>query len=328
MNKLPAAPEGRAGWPWTETSDPLPPAMPDGSPWPRITIVTPSYNQGEFLEETIRSILLQGYPNLEYIIIDGGSSDNSIEVIRKYEPWVTFWVSEKDQGQADAIQKGIEHSSGEIFNWINSDDLLTPNALKQIALSIGNNDFLYSNVFNFSDNGESELYCNQNLTYENILLWLNEVRYHQPGCWIKRELLEQIGGLRTDLHYVFDYEMMLRYLKRARSVSRLNEPTAMFRLHGGSKTVSQSRKFDDEMRRVLLQHKQSIDDVELRRKLAASLSERQIRDEWFQKIEQISNSPISRPHKLLSLALGITQSPARRFNRFSLGALRRIASGQ
>lgn len=101
--------------------------MPDGKPWPKISIVTPSFNQGQYIEETIRSILLQGYPNLEYIVIDGGSTDGAVDVIRKYEKWLTYWVSEPDKGQADAINKGLERCTGEIFNWINSDDILLPN---------------------------------------------------------------------------------------------------------------------------------------------------------------------------------------------------------
>src|SRR5690606_31772171 len=108
--------------------------------WPKISIVTPSYNQGQFIEETILSILNQNYPNLEYIIIDGGSTDNTVEIIKKYEDRITYWVSEKDNGQADAINKGLEQCTGEIFNWINSDDYLAKKSLYSIAIASIYND--------------------------------------------------------------------------------------------------------------------------------------------------------------------------------------------
>src|SRR5674476_271871 len=97
---LPVKPS-RKSWPWTEESLALSFQRSDSSEWPRLTIVTPSYNHGRFIEETIRSVLLQNYPNLEYIIIDGGSNDNTLEIIRKYEPWITYWISEPDKGQSD-----------------------------------------------------------------------------------------------------------------------------------------------------------------------------------------------------------------------------------
>src|ERR1700738_1526878 len=109
------------GWPWTTETPRLPAVRPDGSRWPRITIVTPSFNQGQFIEETIRSVLLQGYPNLEYIIIDGGSTDNTVEIIKKYEPWIACWVSEKDRGQSDALNKGFARATGQILAWLCSD---------------------------------------------------------------------------------------------------------------------------------------------------------------------------------------------------------------
>ena len=157
LSELPPPPAGRSGWPfdcaqdkpWTEETPQLPDTMPDpsttlpsaslragrasGKPWPRISIVTPSYNQGQFIEETIRSVLLQGYPNLEYIIIDGGSTDNSVEIIKKYSPWLTYWVSERDRGQSHAINKGFEHASGDILGWLNSDDMLAMGSLRRVA---------------------------------------------------------------------------------------------------------------------------------------------------------------------------------------------------
>src|SRR5262245_29806610 len=123
LSDLPSPPPNRQGWPWTQEGAPRLDGTP-GECWPRISIVTPSYNQGRFLEETIRSVLLQGYPDLEYIVIDGGSADDSVEIIRKYERWLSFWVSERDRGQVDAINKGLRRCSGVLRNWLNSDDFL------------------------------------------------------------------------------------------------------------------------------------------------------------------------------------------------------------
>src|SRR5262249_30682863 len=134
---LPPPPLGKSGWPWTRGRLVLPPKRPDGSPWPRLSIITPSYNQGQFIEETIRSVLLQGYPDLEYMIIDGGSTDNTVEIIRKYDPWLEYWVSERDRGQSHAINKGFRRSSGALLGWLNSDDVLLPNALATVATALG-----------------------------------------------------------------------------------------------------------------------------------------------------------------------------------------------
>src|SRR5690606_18735561 len=132
-----------------------PEVMPDGRPWPRISIVTPSYNQGDFIEETIRSVLLQGYPNLEYIVIDGGSSDDTPAIIRKYQPWIAYWTSQPDNGQADAINKGLARSTGYIFQFINSDDIVERNCLATVARSIGDNTLLAGAVRNFGNDRES-----------------------------------------------------------------------------------------------------------------------------------------------------------------------------
>src|SRR5215467_3026061 len=120
IDELPAAPAGRAGWPWTEGSSALPERMPDGSEWPRISIVTPNFNYERYLEATIRSVLLQGYPDVEFIIQDGGSTDGSVTLIKKYEKFLTYWASEPNSGQSLVINRGLHRSTGSILAYINS----------------------------------------------------------------------------------------------------------------------------------------------------------------------------------------------------------------
>jgi glycosyltransferase involved in cell wall biosynthesis len=141
LDELPPPPPGKSGWPWTEISTTLAPPVVNGASQPKITIVTPSYNQGKYIEETIRSVLLQQYPNLEYIIMDGGSSDESVEIIKKYSKWISYWKSEPDKGQSDAINKGMKIGTGSIAGWINSDDMLCKDALNRFAYN-----------FDFSEN--------------------------------------------------------------------------------------------------------------------------------------------------------------------------------
>ena len=113
LTELPLPPSGKTGWPWTEAGAELPDRMPDGRPWPRLSIVTPSLNQGGFLEAAIRSVLLQGYPDVEYVVIDGGSSDGSVEVIERYEKWLSDWCSEPDTGAAGRQWTGGERSQAQ-----------------------------------------------------------------------------------------------------------------------------------------------------------------------------------------------------------------------
>lgn len=216
--------------------------MRNAKSWPRISIVTPSFNQGRYIEGTIRSVLLQGYPNLEYILIDGGSNDGSLEIIRKYEPWLAYWVSEKDRGQADALEKGFNKARGELFGWINSDDLLAPSALRVVAEAHTNNPHLgiYAGIVqNFDESGQiREVVRQREISFLNLLLPLYETRpnWHQPGIFFTSELYRKSGGINPKYFYRMDYDLLLRMLDAGGTVSYIDKALAYFQVHGLSKT--------------------------------------------------------------------------------------------
>ncbi len=242
IDELPSPPTGKVGWPWTEESIQL----PDEPVWPKISIVTPSFNQGQFIEETIRSVLLQGYPDLEYIVIDGGSADGSADIIRKYERWIAYWESNPDRGQAHAINKGFRRATGEIVAWLNSDDYYEKAIMQQVADAFKNNtdaDFIYGNLNIVDMNGA----------------WLGGFKsgeatmidrlYHsgipQPSCFWKSSVFQGMGYLSEGYNYVMDYEYWLRcgVKKKFMHIPIL---LANFRTHAMSKGVSQSIKFLEE----------------------------------------------------------------------------------
>lgn len=133
LTTLPPPPPGRTGWPWTESTDPSIYGNPPRGGWSKITIVCPSFRQGRFIEETLRSVLLQNYPALEFIVMDGGSQDETVPLLEKYSPWLAAWESMKDRGQSHALNKGYTRATGEIFGWINSDDYYLPGAFAAVA---------------------------------------------------------------------------------------------------------------------------------------------------------------------------------------------------
>ncbi len=215
LAELPPPPTGKTGWPWTEESPALPDTMPDGSLWPRVSIVTPSYNQGQFLEETIRSVLLQGYPNLEYIIMDGGSTDNSVEVIRKYEPWLAFWLSQRDRGQADAINKGFARATGEILGWVNSDDIYENGALQFAAKHFAEHSecaLLYGNGWFLNSEGDRLQPCHFIKPYDEKL-YRNVSFILQPAAFWKSWLWSSVGELDISCNWAMDWEWLLRATK-------------------------------------------------------------------------------------------------------------------
>lgn len=220
--------------------------------FPKISIVTPSFNQGDFLEETILSVLNQNYPNLEFIIIDGGSNDNSVSIIKKYESYLKYWVSEKDLGQANAINKGLSFCEGEIFNWLNSDDYLEPGALIKIAeaFSDSNVDIVTGKVRFFSTTF-SEIIANENLSAKGLMCWSPGVKFAQPGAWMRLNLMMRCGGIDENYHYSFDWDLYIRYLYLYSNIKKINELLVNFRLHDKSKTQTSNILFAEEERKII-----------------------------------------------------------------------------
>lgn len=240
LSKLPVIDSDVQGWPWTEETDEK--IYDPSILWPKISIVTPSYNQGIFIEETIRSVLLQNYPNLEYIIIDGGSTDKTREVIKHYEPWITYWISEADRGQSHAINKGLEKSAGEIFNWLNSDDSYLPDTFFQVVSTFINDptaQIVSGYEYHITLDGESVLHSGT-LLKQSIEETIERCEVAQPSTFFRLSSIKQIGGISEDLHYIMDGEMWVKLLLLygQKGFLKIKKPLVNFRLHKDSKTVT------------------------------------------------------------------------------------------
>ena len=211
--------------------------------FPKISIVTPSYNQVEFLEKTILSVLNQNYPNLEYIIIDGGSTDGSLEIIKKYEKYLTYWVSEKDNGQADAINKGFQKSSGEILAWLNSDDLYLPNTLlkiKNVFTKYKEITFLYGHslLINSKDNITRSLYTVPQ-TYNSYIY--NEGNIFQGTVFWRRNIFYKYRMLDKKLEFAMEYKLFDKFFKNEKGYF-VNDILAAYRLHKKAKSYQISNE--------------------------------------------------------------------------------------
>jgi glycosyltransferase involved in cell wall biosynthesis len=214
---------------------------------PSITIVTPSFQQVRYLERTIQSVLGQDYPNLEYLVMDGGSTDGSVEILKRYEGRCV-WTSEKDAGQSDAVNKGLARAKGEIVGWLNSDDTLAPGALLRIGGYYRDHpdaEFLYGhvNLIDADDRILTRLFAVP--TNSDELIRFNRNLFSQPGTTWRRRLQERIGTLDPSLHMTMDCDFYIRAAKATR-LHFIPHHLANLRIHGESKTSTRDAVFKKE----------------------------------------------------------------------------------
>jgi glycosyltransferase involved in cell wall biosynthesis len=239
---------GYGPWPYVNpaTAD-VPPTLPGGKPWPKFSIVTPSFNQGRYIEETILSVMNQGYPNVEHIVIDGGSSDATLGILEKYRHALAYFVSEKDDGQSHAINKGMNRATGEIVTWLNSDDMLAPGALFAMAMAFHtSNADMVAGICRIYSNGvlvdQHLTSCSDGPLPLNDILdlaggWNQGQFFYQPEVMFRRSLWERAGGhVDEALYYSMDYELWVRFAESGAKLHVVGRPIAWFRQHSEQKT--------------------------------------------------------------------------------------------
>jgi glycosyltransferase involved in cell wall biosynthesis len=238
LSDLPPPPHGKVGWPWTEGSEQLPERMSSGHCWPKISVITPSYNYGGYIEETIRSVLLQGYPNLEYIIIDGGSSDDTCSIINKYRKWIDFFVSEKDAGLTDALLKGFDRVTGDWLGWQNADDFYGRNAFYNLGMAFdqGVVSDLFHGVTFAIDDERSQLGV---IRYDYGVNGLDSfplVGLANQSLVIATALLRKNGFVDRGFAYAMDSELMSRLISIGAQMKFVPSMEGYYRIHGNALT--------------------------------------------------------------------------------------------
>jgi len=220
---------------------------------PKLSVITPSFNQGRYLERTILSVLNQKYPNLEYIIIDGGSTDESVEVIKKYEKFLTYWISEPDNGQVDALNKGFSKATGEWISFQNSDDVYFPDTFQRFGQVIRQNsnvDLLYGDLFMITpDDQVTELL--KTLPYSFLSQLVEGMQIHNQSLFFKKRLLDDFGVFDPSFRFAFDYEFVTRYTAHPGTTAlRVEGLAGALRVHDEAKSSTIAQVGRQEHERV------------------------------------------------------------------------------
>ncbi len=216
-----------------------------------VSLITPSYNQASYLEQTMRSVLGQDYPDIEYIVIDGASTDGSVEIIRRYADRLAYWVSEKDRGQAEAINKGFARAHGEIVAWLNSDDTYLPGAVTAAVKAFDEHPeavLVYADMLAVDEHGQTTNTLKyQQLTLEDLLCFQI---IGQPAVFMRRSALEKAGGLDLTFHFLLDHLLWIRIAEQGRIV-HINQTWAAARYHAEAKNRAKAAEFGREAFRIL-----------------------------------------------------------------------------
>jgi glycosyltransferase involved in cell wall biosynthesis len=266
LKALPAPPTGRSGWPWTLETPALPPTRPDGTAWPRLSIVVASLNHGEYVEHMLRSVLLQGYPDLELIVIDGGSDRATLDAIAPYQQWFAHWVSEPDEGQSQALNKGMALVTGSLFNHFDTDDYLLPGALGLVAeVHVREpGQVIAGDVIRTSEGSDvTGVHYPEPHDLHTYVQWWRTEHHGGPGMFFPSRHLAAVGPVDESLHFLMDYEFTLRFLA-VTGMTTPRIPVAVIRHHAGCKSVKDGDEFVWECVQIAGRYRQRFPDLAAR----------------------------------------------------------------